>query len=51
MIKEFSPKFFTINKAFTILIAASIFTALAHISGKYALEKIEVDFVYAVRNF
>ena len=41
---------FTINKAFPILIAASIFTALAHISGKYALEKIEVEFVYAVRN-
>ena len=42
---------FTINKAFPILIAASIFTALAHVSGKYALEKIEVEFVYAVRNF
>ena len=42
---------FTINKAFPILIAASLFTAIAHISGKYALEKIEVEFVYAVRNF
>ena len=42
---------FTLNKAFPILISASIFTALAHISGKYALEKVEVEFVYAVRNF
>ena len=42
---------FTINKAFPILIAASILTALAHITGKYSLEKIEVEFVYAVRNF
>ena len=42
---------FTLNKAFPILVSASIFTALAHISGKYALEKIEVEFVYAVRNF
>ena len=42
---------FTINKAFPILIAASILTALAHITGKYALEKIEVEFVYAMRNF
>ena len=42
---------FTINKAFPILIAASFLTALAHITGKYSLEKIEVEFVYAVRNF
>ena len=42
---------FTINKAFPVLIAASILTALAHITGKYSLEKIEVEFVYAVRNF
>ena len=42
---------FTINKAFPILIAASILTALAHITGKYSLERIEVEFVYAVRNF
>ena len=42
---------FTINKAFPILIAASILTALAHITGKYSLEKIEVEFVYAMRNF
>jgi len=41
----------TLNKAFPILVLASIFTALAHISGKYALEEIEVEFVYAVRNF
>ena len=33
------------------MIAASILTALAHITGKYSLEKIEVEFVYAVRNF
>ena len=42
---------FTLNKAFPILVSASVFTALAHISGKYALAKIEVEFVYAVRNF
>ena len=42
---------FTLNKAFPILVSASIFTALAHISGKYALARIEVEFVYAVRNF
>ena len=42
---------FTINKAFPVLIAASILTALAHITGKYSLEKIEVEFVYAMRNF
>ncbi len=42
---------FTLNKAFPILVSASIFTALAHISGKYALEEMEVGFVYAVRNF
>ena len=42
---------FTLSKAFPILVAASIFTALAHISGKYALARIEVEFVYAVRNF
>ena len=33
------------------MVSASVFTALAHISGKYALAKIEVEFVYAVRNF
>ena len=42
---------FTLNKAFPILVSASLFTALAHISGKYALSEIEVEFVYAVRNF
>ncbi len=42
---------FTLNKAFPILVTASVFTALAHISGKYALAEIEVEFVYAVRNF
>ena len=42
---------FTLNKAFPILVLASIFTALAHISGKYALAELEVEFVYSVRNF
>ena len=50
-LRSSSGNLFTINKAFPILIAASILTALAHITGKYALEKIEVEFVYAVRNF
>ena len=45
------PNLFTLNKAFPILVSASIFTALAHISGKYALAEIEAEFVYAVRNF
>ena len=50
-LRSSAGKLFTINKAFPILIAASILTALAHITGKYALEKIEVEFVYAMRNF
>ncbi len=50
-IRSSSGNLFSFNRAFPILMAASMFTALAHISGKYALERIEVEFVYALRNF
>ena len=49
--RKVNGNFYTLNKAFPILVSASIFTALAHISGKYALATIEVEFVYAIRNF
>ena len=50
-LRAVNGNFLTLNKAFPILVSASIFTALAHISGKYSLAEIEVEFVYAVRNF
>ena len=40
-----------LNKALPILLGASLFTALAMLSGKYALEELPVWFVYSVRNF
>lgn len=39
-----------LNRAFPILVGASLFTALAHLTNKYALEELPVWFVYAVRN-
>ena len=39
-----------LNRAFPILVGASMFTALAHLTNKYALEELSVWFVYAVRN-
>ena len=39
-----------LNRAFPILVGASLFTALAHLTNKYALEELSVLFVYAVRN-
>jgi len=40
-----------LNRAFPILIAASLFTALAHLTNKYALGELPIWFVYAMRNF
>ena len=40
-----------VNRAFPILIAASLFTALAHLTNKYALAELPIPFVYAMRNF
>ena len=40
-----------LNKALPILLGASLFTALAMLSGKYALEELPVWFVYSIRNF
>ena len=39
-----------LNRAFPILVGASLFTAFAHLTNKYALEELSVWFVYAVRN-
>ena len=40
-----------VNRAFPILIAASLFTALALLTSKYAVEELPIPFVYAMRNF
>ncbi len=40
-----------LTRAFPILIGASLFTALALLTGKYALEELPVWFVYAIRNY
>ena len=40
-----------LNRAFPILIGASLFTALGLLTGKYALEELPVWFVYATRNY
>lgn len=40
-----------LTRAFPILIGASLFTALALLTGKYALEGLPVWFVYAIRNY
>jgi drug/metabolite transporter (DMT)-like permease len=40
-----------LNRAFPILIGASLFTAFALLTGKYALEELPVWFVYSLRNF
>ena len=40
-----------VNRALPILLGASLFTALAMLSGKYALEELPVWFVYSIRNF
>ena len=40
-----------VNKALPILLGASLFTALAMLFGKYALEELPVWFVYSIRNF
>ena len=39
-----------LNRAFPILVGASLFTAFAHLTNKYALEELSIWFVYAVRN-
>lgn len=39
------------TRAFPILIGASLFTALALLTGKYALETLPVWFVYSIRNY
>lgn len=40
-----------LNRAFPILVGASLFTALALLTGKYALEDLPVGFVYSLRNY
>jgi drug/metabolite transporter (DMT)-like permease len=40
-----------LNRAFPILIGASLFTALALSAGKYALEELPVGLVYSLRNY
>jgi len=42
---------FRLNRAFPILIGASLFTALGLLTGKYALEELPVWFVYSTRNY
>jgi drug/metabolite transporter (DMT)-like permease len=39
------------NRAFPILVGASLFTALALLTGKYALEALPVPFVFSLRNY
>ena len=41
---------FKVNKALPILVLASFFMALAHITGKWALESESVESVYVFRN-
>jgi len=46
-----SGSIFRLNRAFPILICASLFTALALLTGKYALEELPVWFVYSLRSY
>ena len=39
------------NKGLPVLLGASLFTALALLTGKYALEELPVWFVYSIRNY
>ncbi len=43
--------FTRLTRAFPVLIGASLFFALAHLTGKYALAEVSVWLVYALRNF
>jgi drug/metabolite transporter (DMT)-like permease len=44
-------KILRLTRAFPILIGASMFTALALLTGKYALEELPVWFVFSLRNY
>ena len=44
-------KIIRLNKAFPILIGASMFTAAGLLTGKYALEELPVWFVYSTRQY
>jgi drug/metabolite transporter (DMT)-like permease len=44
-------KILRLTRAFPILVGASMFTALALLTGKYALEELPVWFVFALRNY
>ena len=44
-------RIFRLTRAFPILIGASLFTALALLTSKYALEELPVWFVYSVRSY
>jgi drug/metabolite transporter (DMT)-like permease len=44
-------KILRLTRAFPILIGASIFTALALLTGKYALEELSVWLVFSLRNY
>ena len=46
-----SGTIFRLNRALPILICASLFTALALLTGKYALEELPVWFVYSLRSY
>ena len=39
------------NKGLPVLLSASLFTALALLAGKYALEELPMWFVYSLRNY
>ena len=40
-----------LTRAFPVLIGASFFTALAHLTGKYALEEVSVATFFPIRSF
>ena len=44
-------KILRFNKGLPVLLGASLFTALALLTGKYALEELPVWFVYSLRNY
>ena len=44
-------RIFRLTRSFPILIGASLFTALALLTSKYALEELPVWFVYSVRSY
>ncbi|PKB63840.1 MAG: hypothetical protein BZY80_05355 [SAR202 cluster bacterium Io17-Chloro-G2] len=46
-----SGTIFRLNRAFPILIGASMFTALGLLTGKYALEELPVWFVFSMRSY